>query len=200
MEDPTHRTSAAPISLAHVPDGIGNNHLEASGAISGMEGGAGEYSYSKNSRIQSQAVGFLIPILMEEIGQLKNSLHDHGPVIRVADLGCSVGANALAYADALSRCIRATFRGSDIQYYFSDLPSNDFNTLFQQLEQHGLMRDDSGSPGGKKFYAAAAPGSFYGPLFPTGQLHVVISIYSVQWLSEVRSTFLASENFDTVDL
>jgi len=53
-------------------------------------------------------------------------------IICVASLGCSCGANALNVVNIISTSFR-TNGASKIQYFFNDLPTNDFNVLFQQL-------------------------------------------------------------------
>ncbi len=94
-----------------------------------MQSGTGEFNYTLNSRMQALALQRLHPMLQDEINHFK--LPQDG-IIRVADLGCSIGANTLNVANIISSSL-STNGALEIQYFFNDLPTNDFNTLFQQL-------------------------------------------------------------------
>jgi len=94
-----------------------------------MQSGTGEFSYTLNSRMQALALQRLHPMLQDVVDHFK--LPQDG-IIRVADLGCSIGANTLNVANVISSSL-FTNGASEIQYFFNDLPTNDFNTLFQQL-------------------------------------------------------------------
>ncbi|CAM6039785.1 unnamed protein product [Sphagnum compactum] len=94
-----------------------------------MQSGTGEFSYTLNSRVQALALQRLHPMLQDVINHFK--LPQDG-IIRVADLGCSIGANTLNVANVISSGL-STNGALEIQYFFNDLPTNDFNTLFQQL-------------------------------------------------------------------
>jgi hypothetical protein len=94
-----------------------------------MQSGIGESSYTLNSRIQALSFQRVQPMLQDVVNHFK--LPQDG-IIRVADLGCSIGANTLNVANVISSSL-FTNGASEIQYFFNDLPTNDFNTLFQQL-------------------------------------------------------------------
>ncbi|CAI0383474.1 unnamed protein product [Linum tenue] len=99
-------------------------------------------------------------------------------VIKLADLGCSVGPNTLASIHDLIHVIKQKHPSTsqlEFQVFFNDLPSNDFNALFRSLP---LPAD-----GGRGYFAAGVPGSFHGRLFPASSLHVVQLYYSIHWLS-----------------
>lgn len=162
-------------------------------AIAGMAGGAGEFSYTRNSAIQSQSVTILQPILEQEIQELQLLKDWNGSAIRLADFGCSVGANTLRYAEICYRNVCRARMGrngigrkipDEVQYFFCDLPSNDFNTLFLQLEDWKKTQTAASM---EDFYATAIAGSFYGRLLPRGSLHVAISAFAVHWMSQVPS-------------
>ncbi|XP_011073160.1 probable S-adenosylmethionine-dependent methyltransferase At5g38100 [Sesamum indicum] len=61
----------------------------------------------------------------------------------------------------------------DFQVFFNDHTANDFNTLFASF------------PSDRRYYAAAAPGSFHGRLFPRASISLAHSSYALQWLSRV---------------
>nr|GMD84654.1 salicylate carboxymethyltransferase-like [Ipomoea batatas] len=73
----------------------------------------------------------------------------------------------------------------EFQIYLNDLPTNDFNTIFQSLPKHEEdFRREIGEGCGMCFFNGV-PGSFYGRLFPSDTLHFVHSSYSLHWLSQV---------------
>jgi S-adenosylmethionine-dependent carboxyl methyltransferase len=69
--------------------------------------------------------------------------------------------------------------GKPVLIFHTDLPSNDFTSLFRVLD------DDpnsylSGSPG---VYSAAVGRSFLGTILPPGQVHLGWNSWAVHWLS-----------------
>lgn len=160
-----------------------------------METGDGEASYSQNSAIQGSMLHDTGPHLADAIRQLR---FDGSPVIRVADFGCSVGANALAWAQLAAESVLQNFHSQskpspEIQYFFSDLPSNDFNTLFREL--HG---EDGKAE--RPYFAAAVGGSFHERLFPRGALHIAISSYSLHWMSKVPFPLISFQDSSIIKL
>jgi hypothetical protein len=99
------------------------------GGVQRMQPGSGRYSYVLNSWLQALAIQRLLPTLQDVVNCFK--LPQDG-IIRVVDLGCSCGANAFNIANIISISFH-TNGALEIQYFFNDLPTNDFNILFQQL-------------------------------------------------------------------
>ncbi|KAI5068468.1 hypothetical protein GOP47_0016813 [Adiantum capillus-veneris] len=116
------------------------------------------------------------------------------PRLAIADLGCSHGRNTLDYAAFILQGLhnRLFIKGMgrslemplEMQYLFSDLPANNFNSLFQSLQGFLQEMGDHMSASCRIFTGAIA-GSFHGPLFPTSSLHFAMSAYSLHWLSQV---------------
>lgn len=130
------------------------------------------------------------PLVEEAISDLCGSAV---PVcLRVADLGCSSGPNALALVSAAVDAVRRqplwAERCREMCVYLNDLPENDFNTVFKDVPSfllgHGGSVDSRDS--GPLVMVFGAPGSFYGRLFPAQTLHLVCSSFSLHWLSQVR--------------
>jgi hypothetical protein len=99
--------------------------------------------------------------------------------VTVLDLGSSEGRNAIHVMKTIVAGLRQRTR-QPVQTIYSDLPSNNFNQLFDNLEQArcaGLV------PTG--VYASAVAGSFYGPLLPPGTVHVATSFNSIHWLDHL---------------
>jgi hypothetical protein len=95
----------------------------------GVQQISGRYSYALNSWMQALAIQHLLPTLQYVVNCFK--LPQDG-IIHVADLGCSCGANVLNVANIISTSFH-TNGALEIQYFFNDLRTNDFNVLFQQL-------------------------------------------------------------------
>jgi hypothetical protein len=103
--------------------------------------GTRRYSYASNSWMQCLAIPHLHPILKYAIDHFE--LPKDG-IIRVADLGCSSSANTLFFANLIS-IIFFKNGALKIQYFFIDLPTNDFNSLFQQIPPLDVVLGGNGN-------------------------------------------------------
>ncbi|OAY63710.1 Salicylate carboxymethyltransferase, partial [Ananas comosus] len=111
----------------------------------------------------------------------------------IADLGCSVGPNALLMAseiiDAIAQASHQLNRGpSEIQVFLNDLSGNDFNTLFSLLPEFHKLRERKLQESEQEqvhCFISGVPGSFYGRLFVSKSLHFAYSSSSLHWLSQV---------------
>ncbi|KAM3363094.1 putative methyltransferase TCM [Capsicum galapagoense] len=158
-----------------------------------MTGGVGETSYSKNSSLQKKASDMVKHITLETVEEVY--LATKPKSIGIADLGCSSGPNTLSnikdILDKIEGTCRNIFQQSapEFRVFLNDLPTNDFNAIFQALPEfhHWLKQkgNDHENKGTSKIYVAAYPGSFYGRLFPDNCLHFIYSSYSLHWLSRV---------------
>ncbi|KAI6686106.1 hypothetical protein NL676_032019 [Syzygium grande] len=109
------------------------------------------------------------------------------PIIRIADFGCSTGLTSIQAIETIIQCLldlikptkQPQFRTIEFQAIFNDLPTNDFNMLFANLQ-----------PERRQYYAMAAPGSFHGRLLPTASLHFAYSSCALHWLSCVPQEIL----------
>lgn len=143
-----------------------------------------------NARHQFQKKAILEnrPLLQKAVAEVYTSLSPVSTMV-VADLGCSSGPNALLIVDEVIGMIsgykqKANERGAvELQFFLNDLPSNDFNLVFQSLDQfHSVTRKEEATP---PYYVAGLPGSFYTRLFPSQSVHLFHSSYSLHWLSKV---------------
>ncbi|KAK2987050.1 hypothetical protein RJ640_004776 [Escallonia rubra] len=112
----------------------------------------------------------------------------------IADLGCSSGSNTIYIVEVIIEHIRERYEASgykppEFSAFFSDLPSNDFNTLFQLIpplaSYGGSMEKCLAANGHRSYFAAGVPGSFYRRLFPARSIDVFYSAFSLHWLSQV---------------
>ena len=115
-----------------------------------------------------------------------------GGSFAVADLGCSSGTNTIHNVEAIIKYMAKRFEAvgrepPEFSAFFSDLPSNDFNTLFQLLPPLAgdSMEELLAANDHRSYFAAAVPGSFYRRLFPARSVDVFYSAFSLHWLSQV---------------
>ncbi|KAJ7954360.1 S-adenosylmethionine-dependent methyltransferase [Quillaja saponaria] len=143
-------------------------------------GGSGTHSYSKNSLYQQLCANLEKEKIQEAIRKKLDvkTLSSVSNTFRIADMGCAAGPNTFITTEHLLEAIKQKYQNQcpnsempQFQVFFSDLPSNDFNTLFASL------------PPDREYFAVGVPGSFYDRLFPESSLHFVYNSYALQWLS-----------------
>ncbi|KAJ4717175.1 S-adenosylmethionine-dependent methyltransferase [Melia azedarach] len=161
-----------------------------------MTGGDVAYSYAKNSSYQRDVLDAGKELIEEAISEnfdLKSLGFDtSSKVIKIADLGCSVGPNTFIAMQNIIEAVELKFfqaknqnlSGLEFQAFFNDHYENDFNTLFKTL------------PPSRKYFAAGVPGSFHGRLFPKSSLHFAHISYALHWLSKVPKE-VANRNSST---
>ncbi|PSR85266.1 Indole-3-acetate O-methyltransferase [Actinidia chinensis var. chinensis] len=163
-----------------------------------MKGGKGEASYANNCQAQARHARSMVHLLEETLDRVHlNSAAAAGGAFTVADLGCSSGTNTIHNVEAIIKHMAKRFEAADreppeFSAFFSDLPSNDFNTLFQLLPPLAgdSMEERLAANGHRCYFAAAVPGSFYRRLFPARSIDVFYSAFSLHWLSQVPDTVL----------
>ncbi|KAK7351867.1 hypothetical protein VNO77_11611 [Canavalia gladiata] len=152
-----------------------------------MNGGEGETSYANNSTYQRKVMLTTKHILDDSIMRLYCSTFPN--CLKVADLGCSSGPNALLVASNVINIVDDVSQTLNreppmFQFFLNDLFGNDFNTTFKALpEFYKTLQNEKGHKFGPCFFSAT-PGSFYGRLFPNDSVHFFHSSYSLHWLSK----------------
>ncbi|KAJ1411245.1 SAM dependent carboxyl methyltransferase [Sesbania bispinosa] len=128
------------------------------------------------------------PILEESVQKLLFSTTFKSN-LKVADLGCSSGPNALLVVYNIMTIINKTelslnHEAPTLQIYLNDLFGNDFNNIIKLLpEFYQSIRQERGDKIGACFINAT-PGNFYGRLFPNTYIDFFHSSYSLHWLSQ----------------
>lgn len=157
-----------------------------------MKGGNGEGSYANNSQAQARHARSMLHLLRETLDGVQ--LTSPEVPFTVVDLGCSSGSNTIFTIETIikhmsKRYEEAGFKPPEFSAFFSDLPSNDFNTLFQLLppiaDPGVSMEEYLAAKGHRSYFAAAVPGSFYKRLFPCRSINLFHSAFSLHWLSQV---------------
>ncbi|XP_026427635.1 gibberellic acid methyltransferase 2-like [Papaver somniferum] len=154
-----------------------------------MQGGDDDGSYARNSEAPASAISLSKPILLKGIESMKLFDGDANECLRIADLGCATGYNTLATIDLIVDTLMKRYKEEynykpEFEAFFSDLPSNDFNSLFKSFQQ---FNDTSKK---RRYYSAGVPGSFYHRLFPGRKLHVAASLSALHWLSKIPDSVL----------
>jgi len=146
-------------------------------STTGMKGGG---YYDQHSGVQLSAIRLLQDWVDEAVAEMP--LPDQA--VTVVDLGSSQGRNAIhVMASVVAGLRRRTDR--PLRTVYSDLPSNDFNRLFANLERarlDGLFPAD--------VYPEVLGGSFYGPLLPPGTVHLATCFNAVHWLDRPSAVAL----------
>lgn len=97
----------------------------------------------------------------------------------IADYGASTGSNSIAATTAAARAVRARHPDQPLAVLHNDLPTNDWNELFRDLDaaSESYVRIDG---------AAALPLvsaiSFFEPAAPRGSVHLGLSSSAAHWL------------------
>ena len=111
--------------------------------------------------------------------------------VKIADLGCSSGSNAVSAISEIIHTIHGMSKGMnskspEFQVFLNDLPGNDFNNIFSSLPDfyEKLKKEGGGTMG--HCFITGVPGSFYTRIFPSRSLDFFHSSCSVHWLSQVQ--------------
>lgn len=114
--------------------------------------------------------------------------------LKMADLGSSSGPNTLLSMSHIIEGVHAICHEHEVklpefQVFFNDLPSNDFNTLFNLIPHYlynKLKKKEEIHC--QPCYVTGVPGSFYDRLFPSASLDIFHTSSTSQWLSQVKCT------------
>jgi hypothetical protein len=143
-------------------------------ATTGMKGAG---YYDQHSTAQKASIQALQGWVEEAV--LSLPLPAPTQPVTVLDLGSSEGGNAIQVMGVIAAGLRRR-TGQPLLTIYSDLPSNNFNQLFTNLEQarrSGLFPEGT--------YPAAVGGSFYGPLLPPDTVHLATSFNAIHWLDQL---------------
>ena len=136
--------------------------------------------YNEHSRSQQQADSLGLPLLeraVEEMTVLKGA-----EPAAVADFGAAQVRNSLGPMRlAVEKIRRRTTVFTPIVVIHTDLPQNDFSSLFALVEDS----PESYLRSAENVFALAAGKSFYERIFPDGYLSLGWTAISVHWLSKV---------------
>lgn len=132
--------------------------------------------YNQYSALQAAGVAMLLPLWQTACRTV--NITDAHPVI--VDYGSSQGRNSMAPMRLAIDELRIRLGASvPIEVIHTDLPSNDFSSLFEAL------RDDPNSymAGLSGIFPSAIGRSYFDPLVPAGRVHLGWNSWTMQWMS-----------------
>jgi hypothetical protein len=153
-----------------------NEVVNASKTICGVMEGAG--AYNQHATLQAAGGDSAIPLLE---AAAKGIHIDRGPLV-IADYGSSEGKNSLMPLKAAIAVLHGkTGPTHPICVVHTDLPANDFTSLFKLLETdpNSYLRNDPA------VFASAIGKSFYEHIFPQDYVDLGWSAYAAVWLSKI---------------
>lgn len=139
-----------------------------------MQGGG---FYNRNSSQQAANLTSAVPLLEEAARSVP--IEGAGSLVMV-DYGSSQGRNSMRPMRAGTEVLRAR-AGSDrpIEVIHTDLPSNDFTSLFTMLSDD----PDSYLAGQERIFVAAVGRSYFDPIISPGRVHLGWSSNAIHWMS-----------------
>ena len=150
--------------------------IEAAIANTAMEGSG---FYNRNSDLQAAGIELALPLFEESARTIPIDGGAHTPLV-IADYGSSQGRNSMRPIGLGIDTLRARV-GPDrpIEVIHTDLPSNDFVTLFAALT------DDPASYMAKRpnVFPFAIGRSYFEPILPPGRVHLGWNTWTLPWLS-----------------
>lgn len=153
---------------------VGNDPLsDVRPQTAAMQGGG---FYNRNSRLQEANITSALPLLEEAAATVP--LDDARPVT-IVDYGASQGRNSMRPIRAAIDIVRAR-AGSlkPVEVIHTDLPSNDFTSLFQTL----ATDKDSYLAGQAGVFASAIGRSYFDALTPPDRVDLGWSANALHWL------------------
>jgi SAM dependent carboxyl methyltransferase len=138
--------------------------------------------YNKHSHEQGKANTCGLPLIIEAINQI--DLYETGSEFRIADYGSAQGQNSLlpmktALAQLRMLAAKSGRTGIPITVTHTDLPTNDWTTLFQTV----LSSPDSYLAGESNVFCLASGTSIYQQIFPPNHIAFGYSAITEHWLS-----------------
>lgn len=137
-------------------------------------------TYTQSSRLQ--AAGLLPAVALFEQAAAEVALPAPPQPVVIADYGAATGHNSLKPMSAAIDVLRRRTRHDHaILVAHSDVPDNDFTTLFRTLNEDpdSYLHKDRAS------FASAIGRSFYSQIMPTGTVNLGWTSWAIQWLSRI---------------
>jgi SAM dependent carboxyl methyltransferase len=149
---------------------------DAAVSSTAMEGGG---YYNRNSNLQEAGISLILPLFEAAAETVPIDGAPHAPLV-IADYGSSQGRNSMGpMALAIDRLRARAGVGRPIEVVHTDLPSNDFASLFAALHDDGSSYL-TGRPG---VFPSAVGRSYFEPILPPGRVHLGWNTWTLHWLS-----------------
>lgn len=139
-----------------------------------MQGGG---FYNRNSSHQAANLTSALPLFEEAARSVPI---EGGEALTIVDYGSSQGRNSLRPMRAAIEALHARAgEQRPIEVVHTDLPSNDFASLFTMLSDD----PESYLAGRPKVFASAIGRSYFEPILPPGRVHLGWSSNALHWMS-----------------
>jgi hypothetical protein len=133
--------------------------------------------YNKHAQAQAAANRFGLNLIEQAIRRV--DLARVGDVFRIADYGAAQGRNSLLPIKTALSVLRAQGATLPVVVAHTDLPTNDWTTLFQTV----LSSPESYVVGQPDLFVSASGTSIYQQMFPPEQIAFGYSAITTHWLS-----------------
>jgi hypothetical protein len=141
-----------------------------------MEGGG---FYNRNSDFQAAGIERALPLFEAAARTVLADGPAHSPLV-IADYGASQGRNSMKPMGLAIDVLRDRLgAGRPIEVIHTDLPGNDFASLFTTLQDGGSSYL-TGRPG---VFPSAVGRSYFEPILPAGRVHLGWNTWTLHWLS-----------------
>ncbi len=134
--------------------------------------------YSRHSRPQHAAAAVAYPYLRSAAARVP--LPDAPAPLQILDMGCAGGQNEMEPIALAIDGVRARDARTPVCVVHTDLPENDFGSLFALLDSA-----TSYTAGRDSVFPSAVGRTLYGPLVPDRSTHLGWSGITLHWLSTV---------------
>jgi indole-3-acetate O-methyltransferase len=143
----------------------------------------GDGYYSASCGGQGLVIDRALPLILEAIDALDPASSD--AVFAIADFGAADGGTSIGMFHALLTELRKRAPDRPITLTHTDLPYNDFSTLFRLV--HGLLpgREADGLRNFHGVFSFASGTSFHQQIFPDATLSLGFSASAMHWLSRL---------------
>ena len=132
--------------------------------------------YNKNSELQKAGIDQFIPTWRDLVETIKFSTND----AVIADYASSQGKNSLSPINiAIRSILLRNPKINSISVIHTDLPSNDFSSLFETIEKNNnsYLSDQS------RIFPSAVGRSYFDPILPPNSVDIGWNSWSLQWMS-----------------
>ena len=138
----------------------------------------GDGFYNRHSSLQAAGIELALP-LIEAAAQTITGAPAPQPLV-IVDYGSSQGVNSMRPMGVAIKALRDRFGGGrPIEVIHTDLPSNDFASLFTTISEHAA----SYMAGRQGIFPTAIGRSYFEPLLPPGRAHLGWNSWTLHWLS-----------------
>jgi hypothetical protein len=143
-------------------------------SLPGMTGGG---FYNLHSTLQDAAIRKVLPLWRESLQDVALADRD----VTIVDYGSSEGRNSMAPIGAAIDCVRQrTGAETPISIIHTDLPGNDFSTLFRTL----IESEDSYQKRSAEIFSSAIGRSYFEQILPADSVNIAWNSWTLQWMSE----------------